>query len=121
MRGAGGRAAAGLGAGGARVCAGFAAVPVFGVAATVVETEVGGATVAAAVVGGLGGGTGEGAEAEVVEGAAAAASGCVGGGASMLFDELLRPSRQSVSVCWLNKLPSCRILNTACLYLRHAA
>ncbi|GJM92494.1 hypothetical protein PR202_ga08970 [Eleusine coracana subsp. coracana] len=89
MRGAGGRAAAGLGAGGSRVCAGFAAVPVFGVAVTVVET------VAAAEVGGLGGGAGEGAEAEVVEGAAAAAAaatGCVGGGASMLFDELPRPS-----------------------------
>jgi hypothetical protein len=95
MRGAGGRAAAELGAGVARVCAGFEAVPAFGVGVTVVETEVGGATVAAAEVGGLGGGTGEGVEAEVVEAAAATrtpASGCSGGGASMLFDELSRPS-----------------------------
>jgi hypothetical protein len=89
MRGAGGRVAAGLGAGVARVCAGFEAVPAFGVG----ETEVGGVTVAVAEVGGLGGGTGEGVEAEVMEATAeAAASGCSGGGASMLFDELSRPS-----------------------------
>jgi hypothetical protein len=93
MRGTEGRAAVGLGAGVARVCAGFEAVPAFGVGVTVVETEVGGATVAAEEVGGLGGGTGEGVEAEVMEATAeAAASGCSGGGASMLFDELSRPS-----------------------------
>jgi hypothetical protein len=94
MRGTEGRAAVGLGAGVARVCAGFEAVPAFGVGVTVVETEVGGATVAAEEVGGLGGGTGGGVEAEVGEAAAAAAaaSGCSGGGASMLFDELSRSS-----------------------------
>jgi hypothetical protein len=54
-----------------------------------VESEEGAAE--AADDGGLDGGAGEGAEAEVEEGgaaAAAAASGCEGGGASMLFDEL---------------------------------
>lgn len=48
------------------------------------ESEAG--AVEAAEVGGLGGGAREGAEAEVDEGAAAAAaSGCEGGGASILF------------------------------------
>jgi hypothetical protein len=57
-----------------------------------VEMEVGGATVTATDAGGLGGGAGEEAEAEVVDGAAVAgSSGCSGGGASMLFDELPRP------------------------------
>lgn len=65
---------------------GFAAVPGFGLGVVIVESEAG--AEAAAEVAGLDGGTGEGAEAKVEEGGAAAASGCEGGGASMLFDEL---------------------------------
>jgi hypothetical protein len=66
---------------------GFAAVAGFGLGVVMAESEAGAA--AAAEVGGLDGGAGEGAEAKVEEGGAAAASGCEGGGASMLFDELL--------------------------------
>ena len=66
------------------------------------ESEAGAA--AAAEVGGLDGGAGEGAgaEAKVEEGAAAAVSGCEGGGASMLFDELLgRSVRGNCGAVWI--------------------
>lgn len=65
---------------------GFAAVPGVGLGVVMAESEAGAA--AAEEVGGLDGGAGEGAEAEVEEGAAASASGCEGGGASMLLDGL---------------------------------
>lgn len=53
--------------------------------------ESGAGAAAAAEVGGLDVGAGEGAEAKVEEGAGAASSGCEGGGASMLLDELPGP------------------------------
>lgn len=86
MRGTGGRALAGLGAGVSRVWRGAGVG--LGAGARVVS-GVGGAAVEAEGVG-LGCGADEGAEAEVevggAAGAAAAASGCAGGGASMVFD-----------------------------------
>jgi hypothetical protein len=81
-----------------------------------VESEEGAAE--AADDGGLDGGAGEGVEAEVEEGSAAAAavaSGCEGGGASMLFDELPGRSAGAELVYCLKKYTKLQVSARTCL------